>query len=84
MDRRLLFDATDALLADRWWLSVSWLDELSQTAGSPWDIDERRTLEPLVCPHRHRGSPPHDPPQAAVLRAVGYAPPDGSDQTSTT
>lgn len=84
VERRLLFEVTDALLAEERWPSAPWLDELSRTAGPPWDAAERRTIERWADAVTAWTDPWDDPPQAVVLQAVGYPPPEGSDQTSTT
>lgn len=84
VDRRLLFEVTEALLAQRRWPSAPWLGELARTAGPPWDAAERRTIERWADAVTAWTDEWDDPPQALVLRAVGYAPPDGADQTSTT
>lgn len=84
VDRRILFEVTDALLAEERWPSAPWLSELARTAGPPWDGGERRMLERWADAVTAWTDEWDDPPQAVVLQAVGYPPPDGSDQTSTT
>jgi hypothetical protein len=84
VDRPLLFEVTDALLDGQRWPSAPWLGELARTAGPPWDDDERGTLERWAGAVTAWTDEWEDPPQAAVLRAVGYLPPDGSDETATT
>lgn len=84
VDRRLLFEVTDGLLAEGRWASDPWLAELSRTAREPWGAGEQATIERWADVVARWTDDWDDPPQAMVLQAVGYPPPDSADQTSTT